>query len=474
MATAEVLLSRGIGTVRLERSGQVIVAVPLDRRDDALTALHTTESSRAWWLCGEDARPRRIAEAASLSVRGNDIALYRVLAGRQGHTVGAEDVPVRLQFWKSVGGRPRVDGGVFEQGTRIAPTRNGVAPYLTADMWRHAQDQPKHLFDGGRGPHLLDVHEPIDVVYTWVDGSDPAWLQRRSETAVPNDRLSADALDPARTTDREELRYSLRSISMYASWVNRIWLVTDGQVPAWLRDHPKITVIDHREIFTDQAALPTFNSHAIESQLHHIPGLSEHFLYLNDDVFFGRPVRPEQFFHGNGIARFMISPVAIERDPIPGRLNGAAHAARQNRAFLEAAVGRTITHRLQHVPHAHIARALRQLEEEHQPVISAVAHSRFRSSEDVSIASDLGHYYAHAIGDAVTSSLAFRYVDIGSPFAGEHFDHLLAARDQDSFCLNDVGGYTDPVDNAAVIAFMASYFPLPSPFERVPTQGGGS
>jgi hypothetical protein len=34
--------------------------------------------------------------------------------------------------------------------------------------------------------------------------------------------------------------------------------------------------------------LPTFSSPAIEANLHRIAGLSEHFLYFNDDVFLGK------------------------------------------------------------------------------------------------------------------------------------------------------------------------------------------
>ena len=37
-------------------------------------------------------------------------------------------------------------------------------------------------------------------------------------------------------------------------------------------------------------ALPTFDSGNIESYIHRIPGLSERYFYLNDDVFFGAPV----------------------------------------------------------------------------------------------------------------------------------------------------------------------------------------
>ena len=42
--------------------------------------------------------------------------------------------------------------------------------------------------------------------------------------------------------------------------------------------------------------LPTYNSHTIELNLHRIPGLSENFVYFNDDVFLIRPVTPQHFF----------------------------------------------------------------------------------------------------------------------------------------------------------------------------------
>ncbi|OOK70478.1 exopolysaccharide phosphotransferase cpsY domain protein [Mycobacterium kansasii] len=43
----------------------------------------------------------------------------------------------------------------------------------------------------------------------------------------------------------------------------------------------------------------------MESQLHHIPGLSEHFLYSNDDMFFGRPVKASMFFSPGGVTKFI-------------------------------------------------------------------------------------------------------------------------------------------------------------------------
>ncbi|HEX4654995.1 MAG TPA: stealth family protein, partial [Mycobacteriales bacterium] len=152
-----------------------------------------------------------------------------------------------------------------------------------------------------------DIDVPIDVVYTWVDGADPEWVARRDE------RLAAlggpatvrrEACDEIRFADHGELRYSLRSLEQFAPWVRTVYLVTAGQRPDWLVDgHPRLRVVDHRDIL-EPDALPTFNSLAIETGLHRIDGLSDSYLYFNDDVFAGRSVTPRQFFLRPDVHRF--------------------------------------------------------------------------------------------------------------------------------------------------------------------------
>ncbi|XP_059483014.1 N-acetylglucosamine-1-phosphotransferase subunits alpha/beta [Neocloeon triangulifer] len=101
----------------------------------------------------------------------------------------------------------------------------------------------------------------------------------------------------SRFHDKEELRYSLRSVEKYAPWVRHVYVVTNGQIPYWLNlDHPRLSVVTHQQLFVNQSHLPTFSSPAIESHLHRIPGLSKRFLYLNDDVMFGKDVWPEDFY----------------------------------------------------------------------------------------------------------------------------------------------------------------------------------
>ncbi|WAR03055.1 GNPTA-like protein [Mya arenaria] len=106
----------------------------------------------------------------------------------------------------------------------------------------------------------------------------------------------------SRFEDNEELRYSLRSLERFAPWVRHVYIVTNGQLPYWLNlENPRITLVTHDEIFQNKSHLPSFSSPAIESNLHRIPGLSDKFIYMNDDVMFGKEVWPDDFYtHSSG------------------------------------------------------------------------------------------------------------------------------------------------------------------------------
>ena len=140
----------------------------------------------------------------------------------------------------------------------------------------------------------------VDLVYLWVDGNDPEWRKRKSEYSKESFR-DAGMDSEARYTDNGELKYSLRSAELYAPWVRNIFIVTDRQVPDWLdTGNTKIKIIDHKEILPAEI-LPTFNSTVIEHSLFKIPGLSEYFLYANDDMFFNKPVKKNDFFGEDGL-----------------------------------------------------------------------------------------------------------------------------------------------------------------------------
>lgn len=147
----------------------------------------------------------------------------------------------------------------------------------------------------------------IDLVYCWCDSSDENF-QREKEELAKNFNLEAEANNKCRFIDNEELRYSLRSVEKNAPWINKIYIITNKQVPHWLNlNHPKIKIVDHTEIMPKEA-LPNFNSNAIEHCIKNIPNLSEKFLYANDDMLITKPVLPEFFFDKEGypINRFDI------------------------------------------------------------------------------------------------------------------------------------------------------------------------
>ncbi|MCC5933370.1 MAG: Stealth CR1 domain-containing protein [Candidatus Cyclonatronum sp.] len=146
--------------------------------------------------------------------------------------------------------------------------------------------------------------ESIDAVIMWVDGNDPAHLEKRnsyaqSEIHAPNRLLTGG--DKTRFVENGELFYCIKSIRKFAPWMRTIFLVTDNQRPAfatdeWLQLHG-VQLVDHKDIFVGfEQYLPTFNTRTIESMLWRIPGLAPQFVYFNDDFLIVRAVKPQDFF----------------------------------------------------------------------------------------------------------------------------------------------------------------------------------
>ncbi len=151
--------------------------------------------------------------------------------------------------------------------------------------------------------------EPIDFVIAWVDGSDSAWrrnFDRWKALYTPAAYVGSETADPGTDTSEERyrdygmLRYWFRAAERFAPWVGNIYLLTWGHIPQWLDvSHPKLRVVRHEE-FIPERYLPTFSSCPIELNMHRIGGLSEKFVYFNDDMFLCRPVAAERFFR-NGL-----------------------------------------------------------------------------------------------------------------------------------------------------------------------------
>lgn len=321
-------------------------------------------------------------------------------------------------------------------------------------------------------PRVDEVAFPVDLVYTWVDGDDPEWAAAKDQVLRELDinGRAADAHHPARYRSHDELRYSLRSVAQHADFVRHVFVVTAGQVPEWLNvDHERLTVVDHRDIFPSRAHLPTFNSHAIESCLHHIEGLAEHYLYMNDDFFFARAVAPEQFFHANGMTKFFLSH-AVVGDGDPSRATRSVDAAAANtRRVIHERFGRLVTRKIKHAPYPQRRSVLYEMEAALADLFERTAASRIRGAEDVAVPSSLFHYYAFLTGRAVPGRITSRYVALDEKRLARRLRRLRRRDDFDVVCVNDslVGDGADRQRRSARLAqFMDSRWSTKGPFER--------
>ena len=140
----------------------------------------------------------------------------------------------------------------------------------------------------------------LDIVISWIS-STPEFIKEKKKWLEKEPKKYQDIYnDKHRFIDNQELKYCLRSIDKNFPYYNNIYLVVkDDQFPKYLkRDNPTLKIIKESDIMPKKY-LPTFNSMAVEAYIHHIPNLSEKYLYLNDDFMFLKPTKPSLFLENN-------------------------------------------------------------------------------------------------------------------------------------------------------------------------------
>lgn len=132
----------------------------------------------------------------------------------------------------------------------------------------------------------------MDYVLPYVDNRDPVW---RSQYEA---RFGSLNMDESRFRCFDTLKYAFRGVSVNMPFIDRIVLIvsTESQVPAWV-NRDKMRIVEHKD-FIPAEYLPTFSSSAIESFLWRLDGLSERFVYGNDDFFALKPLTEGDFWDG--------------------------------------------------------------------------------------------------------------------------------------------------------------------------------
>ncbi|MGB7979724.1 MAG: stealth conserved region 3 domain-containing protein [Candidatus Nanopelagicales bacterium] len=310
--------------------------------------------------------------------------------------------------------------------------------------------------------------QPIDAVITWVDDADPQWRADREAALArkPAGSAARDASTDARFRTLGELRYVLRGIDQFMPWVRRVVLVTSGQAPpAWL-DPDSVRVVAHAD-FLAPTALPTFNSHAIESALWRIDGLAEHFVYFNDDVLVTRGVRPNDFFSPTGWPRVCVTALPVPGDPGPALDSAALSGARNARRVLASSGVGEATRLVAHTPNAQRRSLHRELAGDYPGPLSRTEHSPFRTAEDVAPIF-LHTWFALLTGRAEEVLMTHRYVELSTARGSRRLEMEVRRRDVDFLCANLAADPLVPWPRLAsrVDAALAVALPGRSRFER--------
>jgi hypothetical protein len=354
----------------------------------------------------------------------------------------------------------------------IAPTNNRVATILTPDqrkMRTKTIGEKKYnafLPFSKRQADELSIDFPIDVVYTWVDGDDPKWQKKYEAAKRQLDPNFVRSNSASRYTSRDELKYSLRGLEMYAPWVHKVYIITDNQKPKWLKENNRLQVISHRDIFKKKSVLPVFNSHAIEAQMHNIPNLAEHYIYFNDDFSLTSHASPSLFFNEAGLAKLFPSRALfgvggqVSPDSIPS-IAGSNDAKLLARKF-----GVSPTHKFGHAPFPQVRSVAKEVSRAFAEDFARTSASRFRDKTDISPVTLINHF-SLIKGKAIRAKYKLSVIDI-SKWDNDYARWILHRKPR-AMCLNDTVDMSDEqkdIIEPRLREFLGRMFPFKSEWEK--------
>lgn len=305
----------------------------------------------------------------------------------------------------------------------------------------------------------------VDLVYLWVDDSDPKWREKFGKSTGKS--LAKESADECRFKNNDELKFSLRSVEKYAPWINKIFIVTDNQVPDWLNtENEKIRIVDHSEIIPNDK-LPVFNSCVIENRIPFIEELSEYFLLANDDTFFWDTV-DAQFFFQDGKPIFRTGKKIRNREY--KHLYG--HSVVQAYKMIKDKYGKSVPFFPHHNIDSYKKSDFMECIREFQADFDETLNHKFRTPEDMQRV--IVSYFAIIQGKAVLKETninpilkMFGIKNPDSECYGLKKSNLAKIKKSKAnlMCINDSRKTTD-LDRKKMAEILAKKFPTLSEFER--------
>lgn len=321
-------------------------------------------------------------------------------------------------------------------------------------------------------PSILEEQDFVDVVYTWVDTKDPAWNSSRKQWLRKTKGVIKEAKKKVRTCSFDELKYSLRSVDKYAPFVRHIFIVTSGKKPKWLANHPKITVVSHKDIFGKSEHLPTFNQVAIEANLHRIPELASRYIYFHNNVYLGKQVTRNDFFEKPYKIKVFFSDTKIfehqsltEVDKVLSQNLGKFLEQKSKVLGLEMKKEDLCAHAHTPLP---MIKWIAELTEQRYPSVFADASShKFPNTRDMSLANGLIPMYALRQGAGVAEKPDFFTVVLtGKVKKDASTQKKLLARNPKFFCVQSSVSKSKETNQKTLHKILQQLFPNPAPWEK--------
>ncbi|MFM4719740.1 stealth conserved region 3 domain-containing protein [Aeromonas bivalvium] len=333
--------------------------------------------------------------------------------------------------------------------------RNAFVKKIKRESFNEIYPAPINNF----GQYEFGTPWPVDIVYTWVNKDDLDWV------SLWNSNFPETPFDPDRFSSKDELKYSLRSICKFLPWFNTIYIVSNCKKPDWLVEHPKLKWVDHQDIFPDQNALPTFNSHAIEACLHKIDGLNERFIYLNDDMFVNSPSYYADFYDplGRTIAHFEPYGMVYDNNIFDDTKDYLSPSINCQRLIKNVFPFYTATQLHKHSPYALRKSVMDEIETLFRQNFNTTRAAKLRTADDINVTSFLYHHYGLASGKTICSEFSYLIVRPRNirTIAGSQ------ARTFKYLCFNDGDGSSeDKKYIEQYFKLVNNLYPCPSPFEQ--------
>lgn len=326
----------------------------------------------------------------------------------------------------------------------------------------------------------------VDLVYLWVNGSDPRHQKSLQQYAAAAKHDGTHAVSERLTSkarwngDREEMRYSLRSVQWCMPWFRHLYIVTaSGQLPSWLDiSNPRVTIVPDSTIMRPEE-LPTFNSNALEANLHKIPGLSDAFIYMNDDFFLTKPWVLRDFITEDGHEVMYDAGLAPTCRP-QQQCSKVESAFTEALMFVDRLFLRYNNHTRSvpaHSMYFYQKSIMRQLQDQFPDQFRATTAHRFRSSTDMQVSAAYKWFVqAHQPNHTHAHIFASGFVMLRDHHSVKREAYGLLMRAfavpaTKVVCMNDnTSGKPEHLDriDRQVLTFMNHMYPQPSEFELPP------